>query len=179
MRRPPAILTVLACALLGALPRLQATTEPEAGLADLCEHADLICEVEVLDQECVDLGGGRIETRYTLATVLPMKGPMSSVQEVRIPGGAVGARGLFVPGMPRFETGQRVILFLTEEGEHGWRTPVGLERGAYSVQVNAEGASQVVPMATHCATSDCDHGGPAPSIQSHDDFVQRIFRELR
>ena len=60
----------------------------------------------VLDQECVDLGGGRIETRYTLATVLPMKGPMSSVQEVRIPGGAVGARGLFVPGMPRFETGQ-------------------------------------------------------------------------
>lgn len=179
MRRPPAILTILACALLGAIPRLPASTTADSSFSDLCQNASLICEVEVLDQECLDLGDGRIETRYTFATVLPMKGAMSSVQEVRIPGGAVGARGLFVPGMPRFETGQRVILFLTEEGTHGWRTPVGLERGAYAVQVDAEGASRVVPMASHCAESSCDHGGSSPSIQSHDDFVQRIFRELR
>lgn len=179
MRRPPAILTILACALLGAIPRLPASTTADTGLSELCQNSDLICEVEVLDQECLDLGDGRIETRYTFATLLPMKGAMSSVQEVRIPGGEVGARGLFVPGMPRFETGQRVILFLTEEGTHGWRTPVGLERGAYTVQVDAEGTSRVVPMASHCAESDCGHGEPSPSTQSHDDFVQRIFRELR
>jgi hypothetical protein len=179
MRRPPAILAFLGCALLGAIPRLSASTTPDTGLSELCASADLICEVEVLDQECLDLGEGRIETRYTFATVLPMKGAMSSVQEVRIPGGAVGARGLFVPGMPRFETGERVILFLSEEGENGWRLPVALDRGAYSVQVDAEGATQVVAMASQCAGADCDQAGPMPPIQSHDDFVQRIFRELR
>jgi hypothetical protein len=81
--------------------------------------------------------------------------------------------------MPRFETGERVILFLSEEGENGWRLPVALDRGAYSVQVDAEGATRVVAMASHCAGADCDHAGPVPPIQSHDDFVQRIFRELR
>lgn len=181
MRRPPAILTVLACALLGAIPRLPASTTADHDFSALVAAADLICEVDVLERECLDLGDGRIETRYTLATVLPMKGAMSSVQEVRIPGGAVGARGLFVPGMPRFEAGERVILFLEEEGAHGWRVPVGLDRGAYSVQADAEGTNRVVPMAMQqeCASTSCDHDGPAAPAQSHDAFVQRIFQELR
>lgn len=179
MRRPPTILAVLACLLLGALARLQASTSVEQDLAGLCDSADWIADFEILDKECVDRGDGRIETRYTLATRLPMKGAMSSVQEVRMPGGAVGARGVVVPGLPRFEVGDRAVLFLSAAGPDQWRVPVGLHAGAFQVHVGARGEAQVVPAASRCSETGCDHAGPASRPQSYDDFIQRIQRELR
>lgn len=178
MRRPPAILILLAALALGAAAQLKASTTVNLDFAELCEQATLICEVEVLDHECVAREDGRIETRYTLATLLPMKGAMSSVQELRLPGGEVGHRGLVIPGMPRFDRGDRVILFLGEEGSTGWRMPTGLERGVYQVEVGRQGKARVRASLQHCETETCTHGVASDSSQSYDDFVQRIFREL-
>jgi hypothetical protein len=175
MARPPLPFAMLVALFLGAWTHLSASTTRTDDLADLCQQAERICEVEVLARESVALADGSIETRYTLATLLPMKGTMSSVQEIRIPGGASGARGLAIPGMPQLQVGERHILFLSAEGQKQWRVPVGLEAGTFRVQ-NAPGgnAAQVIG-AANC----CEQDGPSLQVQPYDHFVQRIFEELR
>ncbi len=172
---PPLPIAILAAIVLGAFARVQASTTTADDLSHLCENAEQICEVEVLAKESVRLADGALETRYTFATVLPMKGSMGSTQVVRIPGGAVAGRGLAIPGMPSFEVGERHILFLSAAGENQWRVPVGLDAGAFQVRPGATTRTTQVVSAASC----CEQGGHQAHVQSYDQFVQRIFEELR
>jgi len=181
MRRPPFIFGLVACAVLGAFSQLHASSTPTMEWEQLCDASELICEVEILDRTAVDLGNGRIETRYTLGAILPMKGAMSSAHQIRLPGGAVGARGQVVPGLPTFEVGDRVFLFLTEEGEFNWRVPVGLSAGAFRVQYDAQGEAVVSPFgpvghsaSESCGQAGCAHAGLNVQAQPYDQFVTRI-----
>jgi hypothetical protein len=175
MARTPLPFAMFVALFLGAWTHLSASTSQSDDLAELCAQAERICEVEVLARESVALADGSVETRYTLATLLPMKGTMSSVQEIRIPGGAIGARGMAIPGMPQLHAGERHILFLSAEGEHQWRMPVGLDAGTFLVQ-NASGGN---PAQVIGAASCCVQDGQSVQVQPYDHFVQRIFEELR
>ena len=175
MRFSPLPIAILAALVLGAFTRVHASTTTADDLSHLCQNAEQICEVEVLAKETVRLDDGSVETRYTFASILPMKGSMGSTQVVRIPGGAVAGRGLAIPGMPSFEVGERHILFLSAEGQNQWRMPVGLDAGAFEVRPGRTANQARVMSGAGC----CDHDGHQQHVQSYDQFVQRIFEELR
>ncbi len=114
-------------------------------LESLVSKADLICEVEVLSRETLLLDDGSIETRYTFSTITPMKGGAASIQEIRIPGGEVAGRGLLIPGMPTYQTGERNILFLSKATKaKNWRLPIGLSAGSFKVNRDNAGTQQAV-----------------------------------
>jgi hypothetical protein len=171
----PLPIALAAALILGAFTRVQASTSTADDLSQLCQTAEQICEVEVLAKETVRLDDGTVETRYTFASILPMKGSMGSTQVVRIPGGAVAGRGLAIPGMPSFEVGERHILFLSAEGQNQWRLPVGLDAGAFQVRPGRTANQARVVGGSGC----CDQDGRQEHVQSYDRFVQRIFEELR
>lgn len=168
------LLTGLLVAALAAWPlsRLGAASSAGEGvdLAALVAGSELITEAQVLDAQSVRLPDGRIETRYSLGTITPLKGAQASIQEVRMPGGEVAGRGLAIPGLPRLRSGQRLILFLTAPtAQHAWRLPVGLGAGAFAVLPDhVGGASRVLPLDSHTNL--------AP--QEHDDFLAAILAEV-
>ncbi|MBC8404181.1 MAG: hypothetical protein H8E15_03060 [Planctomycetes bacterium] len=171
----PLPFAILAALVLGAFARLNASTTQADDLADLCQNAERICEVEVLAKDFVRLADGAIETRYTFATLLPLKGSMGATQEVRLPGGAIAGRGLAIPGMPNFEVGERHILFLSAADAKQWRMPVGLNAGAFQVRTASTAKQTQVVGAASC----CDETAHREHVESYDQFVQRIFDELR
>lgn len=129
-----------------------------ADLPSLVAGAQRIAEVRVLDAQPALLPDGRIETRFALATLAPLKGAQSALQELRMPGGEVAGRGLLLPGLPRLAVGQRLILFLSEPtAERGWSLPVGLGAGAFEVRSDAAGAAQVVGLDPQAESHTLDH----------------------
>ena len=138
-------------------------------LLELCNRADLIGEMEVLDKRYEQNSEGLIQTVFTFSTILPMKGSLSTIQEVRMPGGVVGGRGLHVPGMPNLEVGDRHVLFLSKKDEkQNWRIPVGLGKGSFKVAES--GFRKVVrPAASFGANSE---------VQERDAFITRVLERV-
>jgi len=164
-------LSLAALALLPLSGLFAASTAAEAAdLPGLVAGAEWIGEFQVLDSQAALLPDGRIETRYVLATIAPLKGAQSAIQEVRLPGGEVAGRGLLLPGLPQLGAGRRFILFLTAPaGAHGWRMPVGLGAGAFEVLAESVGgASRVLPLDPHAPLAPRDH----------DAFVAAILAEV-
>ncbi|HEX9793593.1 MAG TPA: hypothetical protein VGC54_06380 [Planctomycetota bacterium] len=145
------------------------TAAPAADFAALTAAAEWIAEFQVVDKRCALLADGSIETRYTFSTLTPMKGAIPSMHEVRIPGGVVAGRGLHLPGLPEWATGDRAILFLSSAGPvRGWRMPVGLGAGAFRVIQDGSGRARVR------AASAAD--GP-PLVHDYDHFVAAVLAE--
>lgn len=145
------------------------STTGQANLSELVKNSAQIAEIQVLDKHSVLLPDGSIETRLSLATVTPMKGAIPSIQTVRMPGGAVAGRGLYIPGMPTFEIGDQSIVFLSEEGKSKpWRIPVGFKAGVYQVRPAAQG--KVVVGTTAAAQ---------PHAQNYDEFVRQVLDEVQ
>jgi hypothetical protein len=170
LRPLTAVIALLALALAGAGARLTAaSTQAAPDLAALVAGAERIAELDVLDATSALLPDGRIETRYTLATVAPLKGDQPAIQDLRMPGGEVAGRGLILPGLPRLRAGERVILFLSAPTpERGWRLPIGLGAGAFAVR-RSGGAAQVQTLDPHAE----------PAILDHDAFLDAILAEVQ
>lgn len=76
----------------------------------------------------------RIFTTVRFARREVLKGEDEAVVEVKLPGGELDGRALVIHGMPRFEPGQEVVLFLTERHPRsGVSLPVGLGQGVFEV----------------------------------------------
>lgn len=163
---------MLAALASGPLSGLSAaSTAVEASdLPGLVARAPWIGEYQVLDSQAAMLPDGRIETRYTLATIAPLKGAQAAIQEVRMPGGEVAGRGLLLPGLPQLRAGQRFILFLSAPtGANAWRMPVGLGAGAFEVLADGVGgASRVIPLDPHAPLA----------AREHDAFIAAILSEV-
>ncbi len=145
--------------------------EHEDELEVLVRNADLVGDFEVIDSRCEQLADGKIQTVFTFSTITPIKGSLASIQEVRMPGGEVAGRGLFIPGMPRLEVGDRQILFLSSKNEkNNWRVPVGLGSGAFRVLRDSRGTRQV-------ARAKAATGGNN-ELEDHASFVAKVFDEV-
>ncbi len=167
-----ASLLILALGAGWLLEPLPATTlQASDDLPKLVAQAGQISEVLILGARPIQRKDGLIETRYTFSTILPMKGLVPSVQEVRIPGGAVAGRGLYLPGMPALQAGDRLILFLSREGANGWRLPVGLASGTFRVLPGMDDSSMVI------RDTRLQPGGGLEQ-HDHDSFVQAILEEV-
>ena len=146
-----------------------ASVGTENSLPQLVGQADLIAEFELVDAHPEMLADGTIQTAYTFSTLTPMKGRPASILEIRMPGGEIAGRGLYLPGMPEIQIGDRHILFLSELGEEKpWRLPVGLAAGAWKVVGGGE-AAQVVSQAEQEVGID---------VRSYNDFVTAVLEEV-
>jgi hypothetical protein len=174
MRHP-----ILCAALVGVVSSIvlgtagaSSVSAAKAELGDLVAGAERICEVEVLSAESAMLADGSIETRYSFSTLIPIKGTMTSIQEITMPGGEVAGRGLILPGMPDLKVGDRSILFLSQASQgKQWRMPVGLASGAVQVlPATAAGPARVVRRSLE---------GGQVEVQDYDRYIAQIFAEVQ
>lgn len=110
---------------------LIATTVPKMELAQLVSTADSIV------QGRVDSVESRWEDKlaYTYVSITvddPLKGERRRTVMVRQLGGKIGSLNVTVAGMPKFEPGTQVIVFLKSQ-QNGTFDVVGLSQGKYEI----------------------------------------------
>jgi hypothetical protein len=74
----------------------------------------------------------RIYTYVSLVVDDPLKGDRRRTVLLRQPGGSVGARRTWIPGMPQFNRGEQVIVFLRDRRD-GTFDVTGLNQGKYDI----------------------------------------------
>jgi hypothetical protein len=143
-------------AMAGAPPRpAGATTVEEVGFLALRERAASLFHGKCLERKEVTDEGPIPYTEYTFEVLEAVKGcrdptgePLKKVvfRHAGTRAETVRPDGLVVPpmrfGVPEYEVGDEVILFLTRESALGLCAPVGLSQGAFKV-ARAKGAASV------------------------------------
>lgn len=100
-------------------------------LDELVAGSDSIVEAEVESVQS-RWENRQIFTHITIRIVDPMKGDRSRTLVIRQLGGRVGALNAVVAGMPQFEPGAHVIVFLKDSG-NGTFQVVGMNQGRYVI----------------------------------------------
>ncbi|MBK9386822.1 MAG: hypothetical protein IPN34_18565 [Planctomycetes bacterium] len=112
---------------------------------ELARRATRVFEGTVVDVRGERDAGGRIATRVRFAVEADgwWKGTGGGAVELLLPGGILEAeeRALLVPGMPRFERGERAVVFASEatRGGETLAIPVGLKQGKLRVVLTPNG----------------------------------------
>lgn len=112
---------------------VDSSTALELGMDDLAELSDAVVHARVVGLE--SWKDGIAWTRVELEVVEAWKGERDQTIELVQPGGFTGDFGTLVFGMPRFEQGEEVAVFLTEQD--GAPRVVGLSQGKF--RIDAEG----------------------------------------
>lgn len=134
-----------------ALARVSATTVIPPTFEQLVQQAELIFQGTVTASRSVWEGEGgdrHIETYVTFQVEDSVKGQAGASYTVRMLGGTVGDEAMEVTDAPKFEVGDRDILFVEHNNEQ-FVPLVGISHGRFHVQrdeqtgrdivVNAEG----------------------------------------
>ena len=112
---------------------------------ELARRATRVFEGTVLEVRGERDAGGRIVTRVRFAVAADgwWKGQGGAAVELVLPGGVLEAeeRALLIPGMPRFERGERAVVFASESARAGetLTLPVGLKQGKLRVVTTPNG----------------------------------------
>jgi len=123
---------LLAVAVLLAAP-LPATVVVPKDFAALCREADMVFVGTVSDvrSRWVDQANSDIETLVTFSDLDPLFGVEQTTVTLRFAGGEVDGRREEIAGIPRFQVGERAILF-ARRGR--WLNPiVGFQQGCFRV----------------------------------------------
>lgn len=122
-------------------------------LPDLVGRADVIVTGEVVGLEpSWNAERSDIFTTVVLRVERPLKGSASGDVRFRIPGGAVGEDWVWVTHAPRFEIGERALVFLRFGGPR-LPTVVGMEAGKKRV-VAADGGHELILPELHWEDRD-------------------------
>lgn len=143
----PALLAIAFAFAFAFAPALaRATTVDPPDFATLTKNADLIFrgEVSAVNSEWVGEGAQRnIVTRVTFNVLKALKGNPGSPYVLTMLGGTVGDVTMEVDGAPKFQVGQRSLLFV--EGNGFQFVPlVGIMHGHYPVAKDASTGEDVV-----------------------------------
>ena len=129
---------VYLCALVAtilAFSSVHATRVLPVSLEALSELAGTVFSGRCISAETVlDPALGMKVTQVTFEVDRAVKGDPGRTVSVRMLGGDQG-----VPGMPRFEIGEEVVLFLYAESELGLTSPVGMLQGKFRVYTDKNG----------------------------------------
>ena len=107
-----------------------ATVVEYLDLPGLVERAQIIAEGRCLSVRSERDPQGGIVTVVDLMVERGFRGSLPGDRVVfRMPGGELDDRSLIIPGMPRFEPDDEVLLFLTGPSSRDIRVPVGLGQG--------------------------------------------------
>ena len=175
---------------VGALAALALFLSPvpaEAGTAvrmdipALVDGAGLAVEARVLSAEPVLAANGLICTEYLLAVDRTFWGADLTLRKVRLPGGdAVDGKSLYIPGVPRLVPGEDAILFLSEEGAHGFSMPIGLAQGKFRVVLDKQTGQRTLAR-THAGLELLDPAtgavqpAEARAVFGYSETVARIY----
>lgn len=116
-----------------AIP-LFATTIQKMALPELVNTSDNILQAHVASVEA-RYEGGNIYTYVALSVDDPIKGDNRRSIVIRQLGGRIGAKMIWVPGMPQFKTSDQVVVFLRNRTD-GTFDVVGLNQGKYDIVDN-------------------------------------------
>jgi hypothetical protein len=102
-------------------------------------------------------------TIYTTVTIKVTKcvaGECADTVRIKQRGGTVGETTLYIPGMPKFSQGQKVLLFLDHsyEGEPGHHSVIGMCQGMFVVEKKKGGEMMAVQQGG-AALAGPDKGG--------------------
>jgi hypothetical protein len=113
--------------------------------AQMCKMAGAIVVGNVAEVTAfIPLDRPQVRTRVRLEVVEYVKAPAEPKAELEIlvPGGVTRELVTQRPGAPRFEKGEKVLVFLAPSGD-AWRV-IGMTRGKYSVLPAGPGESETV-----------------------------------
>ena len=138
-----AMVAFAALALVGT-STAYATTVLKMSLKDLARKSDAVVMARVEDQVARYDADKEIYTYITLKVLDPVKGShMDDLITIRQLGGIVGNIASVVPGMPTFQKGDEVVVFLTQRDKAGYPGIMGLQQGKYTISQDQNGAKRV------------------------------------
>jgi len=125
---------------------LVATTVLPLNIEELISRADRAFRGICLSVEEITEQGNRQATLYGFSVLESMKGNLGKQVTIKVSGWSQGGRGerRSIPGMPTFEPGEEVLLFLTRPNDNGFSAPVGLYLGVFRLQPDPTGGQQAV-----------------------------------
>ncbi len=106
-------------------------------LEKMSREASMVVQGHVAwDYSAVKNGEGEIYTYTGIEVTRCVAGDCPETVTLKHKGGTVGELTLYISGMPRFEPGQEVLLFLRAdpEGEAGYHSVLGMAQGHFLIQ---------------------------------------------
>ena len=144
--------------------------------------ADLVIEGRVLSTRAFEAADGRIETELVLDVDRTFVGADEATRSVRVPGGVLpDGRGMILAGCVPPRAGERVVLFLTPESARGWRLPVGLAQGRFSLVTDGAGRKLAVRSQGRLALADASgtvKHGESSSVMDFAELLAQIESAL-
>lgn len=135
------ILLILLLNFLSLSPASASSVMP-LNLQQLSTQATLIFYAEVISNNVKqDEQSGRIATFTEFKIIDLIKGSAGSTHTIKQIGGRLAGTGttLRIHGIPKFETGNKYVVFLPEKSGTGFCSPLGLHQGSFSVStINGE-----------------------------------------
>jgi len=113
-------------------------------LEALATRADRII-VGTCDDRSAEEADGLLHTRTTFTVHRTLKGPVQDRLSVLLPGGDGDGVRQWIPGMPAFEPGEEVVLFLSAPDRGGRVWPIGLAQGKFAIWLDEDGTPRVTP----------------------------------
>lgn len=156
---------LLAFALLATVPAA-ASTFLAMSQAELVAQSDAVVVGEVLQvQSFRDESGSFVITEAMVQVDETFTGSADSVVVVRTAGGTVDGYTVMAHGFPQFEAGERVVLFLSDDGAEASKV-VGYRLGQYRVVTNSRGVEVALPTLEPGIQLLTEGGFPAPRPQA-------------
>lgn len=163
MKKMVPVLLVLA--LVATVPAA-ASTFLAMSQAELVAQSDAVVVGEVLQvQSFRDETGSFVITEAMVQVDETFTGSADSVVVVRTAGGTVDGYTVMAHGFPQFETGERVVLFLSDDGAQASKV-VGYRLGQYRVVTNSRGVEVALPTLEPGIQLLTEGGLPAPRPQA-------------
>jgi hypothetical protein len=170
-----AALAVLAPALA------HATVEVPVEFGEMVRGSQLVVYGRVVDVRGQQTGDRRsIETIVTVAVAQALKGQPGETVTLRLPGGEVGRYRRIIVGVPRFTSGDDVILFLRGAAP-ALPTVFGLSQGVYRVVRGVDGRAVVAPAPLSAPATGAERivrGDPARQPLPLDAFAREVRARL-
>ena len=156
---------------------VHATLEVPVEFGEMVQGSQLVIHGRVVDVRGQQTSDRRsIETIVTVAVSEALKGRPGDSVTFRMPGGEVGRYRRVIVGVPRFENGDDVIVFL-RGGAPAMPTVFGLSQGLYRVARSADGRAVVAPaplMAPSAGAARIVRGDPARQPLSLEAFAREV-----
>ena len=124
--------------LLYPVQHLDATTVRRLSLEEMVQTADRIFVGTCLAVDSRRDGYNLQATYVTFQVIEPIKGKLAKTVVIKQIGST--APGTFrIVGMPTYQVGEKVLLFLYPNSRHGFTSPVGLQQGKWTAVKTAAG----------------------------------------
>jgi hypothetical protein len=143
-RRICAAVLMIAAFVIGT--RVSALTLLPADFSEMVNGSQQIIHGRVVDVRAQAINGRRsIESVVTVAVIESFKGSTGSEVAFRMPNGELGRYRRVLIGVPEFEPGQEVVLFLAGRAP-ALPMPFGLSQGVFRVTQSTDGRAMVASL---------------------------------